>query len=73
MNTRDYITYSDHPVAMKLKGVTPARRAKLSYTGEDTGDRIMFYNDSCIPTASKAHMNSYLEKLALLMALKIDE
>ncbi|MBL0115814.1 MAG: hypothetical protein IPP45_10605 [Sphingomonadales bacterium] len=56
---------------MRLKGLRRPTLAKLDWRGDGTKDRIYFYNDGCVPTHSAKHMASYLEKLRILMALKI--
>lgn len=69
--TREFITYADHPVLVKLKGLTPIKAAKLSWKGEKQTDEIFLYNDGCVPTHSKANMRAYLEKLELLAKLSV--
>ena len=56
---------------MKFKALRQPTLAKLDHRGEGTGDRIYFYNDGCIPTDSAKHMDAYLSKLRVLMALKV--
>lgn len=70
--TRSYVRYDDFPVLVKLKGLTPARAAKISYEGSTDTDRMYLYYDDCVPTASAAHMTAYLKRLAVLAALQID-
>lgn len=71
-NTGDYIQYEDYPVSVKLKGLGPKILQKISYNGNTEGDRIYLYNDGCVPTHSKANMNAYLEKLAILAKLSLE-
>lgn len=54
--TRDHIRYEDLPILAKIHGITPQVAAKLSWSGSEDLDRIMLYNDGCIPTASVEHM-----------------
>jgi hypothetical protein len=68
--TRDHIRYEDLPILATIQGITPQMAAKLSWSGSDDLDRIMLYNDGCIPTASAEHMKRYLEKIEILAALK---
>ena len=70
--TREHITYADYPVLVKLKGLTPAKAAKLSWKGEKQVDEIFLYNDGCVPTHSKEKMRAYLEKLELLAKLSVE-
>lgn len=71
--TRQFIDYSQHPVTVRLKGLTPLKASKLSHDGSDSVDDIFLYNDASVPTQGQAEMASYLEKLALLAKLRIDE
>ena len=71
MVTSDYITYSDHPVSIRLKGLGPATRAKLDIDGEGgAGDTIYFYDDASQPTLSAANMQAYLKRLEILLRLE---
>ena len=70
-NTSDFISYEQYPVSAKLKGIGPAVAKKLSYSNETSGDRIYLYNDGCVPTHSKANMDSYLKKLEILAKLSL--
>ncbi|TWG87913.1 hypothetical protein L602_001500000460 [Cupriavidus gilardii J11] len=70
--TRSHVTYEDFPVLVKLKGLTPARAAKISYEGKTDTNCIYLYHDGCIPTASAANMTAYLKRLAVLAALQIE-
>ena len=69
--TRSYVKYQDYPVLVKLKGLTAARAAKLSWKGEKNRDEIYLYNDGSVPTRSKANMIAYLAKLELLAKLSV--
>lgn len=70
-NTSDYVRYEEYPVSSKLSGIGPGVCRKLSYSGEVAGDRVYLYNDGCVPTNSKANMDAYLKKLALLAKLSL--
>lgn len=69
--TRDHVIYEDHPVLVKLKGLTKAKAAKISYAGKNNSDEIFLYNDGCIPTHSKANMRAYLARIELLAGLVV--
>lgn len=60
--------YPDHATPLKISKVLAK---KLQYNGEPKADRIYLYNDGCVPTHSKKHMDAYLEKLRLLAKLQI--
>ena len=65
------IKYEDHPVLVKVKGLTPLKARKLSWNGNGTVNEIYLYNDGSVPTQSTKNMSVYLEKLAILAKLKI--
>jgi hypothetical protein len=58
---------------VKLKGLTPAKAAKISYKGSKDIDTVVLYNDGCIPTSSAKDMKAYLERLAHLAKLRIGD
>lgn len=64
-----FVNYEDY--AVEIKGLGPSTIAKLSYNNDPSPDRIYLYNDGCTPTASKADMAEYLNKLAILAKLDI--
>lgn len=68
--TRDHIRYEDLPIRAKIQGITPQVAAKLSWSGSEDLDRIMLYNDGCVPTAKSEHMKRYLERIEILSSLK---
>lgn len=67
---REWVDYGTHPSAAKLR-VTAATARKLSYEGSPATDVIYLYNDGCVPTRSAANMRAYLERLAVLMKLRV--
>lgn len=68
--TSDWIKYEDDPSVIALK-ITPAIAKKLSWAQSEATDRIYLYADGCIPTDGAVHMKSYLQRLAVLMAVKL--
>jgi hypothetical protein len=70
--TKQHVAYEDHPVLVKIKGLTAARAAKISYKGDSSLECIYLYNDGRIPTESTANMNAYLARLAVLAKLELD-
>lgn len=71
IQTSDFVNYETHPTAAKLK-ITKATAKKLSWSAAEDVETIMLYNDGCVPTRSKANMDAYLAKLAVLAKTKID-
>ena len=68
--TREWVKYEKHPVLVKLK-ITKALAKKVSNEGEDGVENIFLYNDATNPLRSKANMDAYLAKLALLAKLRV--
>lgn len=69
--TKDHVQYEEHPVLVRLKGLTKAKAAKLSDKGETSLDKIFLYNDKTNPVLSKANMHLYLAKLEILANLTV--
>ncbi|PID44074.1 MAG: hypothetical protein CSB48_02840 [Proteobacteria bacterium] len=67
--TRDLIEYEKFPVLSSLP-ITKTLATKLSYKGDDNLDDIYLYNDGTNPLNSKADMDTYLKRIALLAPLK---
>lgn len=67
---RDWITYETHPTACALQ-ISPRQAAQIDRDGRGSLDCIYLYDDGCIPTDSAAHMQAYLDRLAVLMTLKV--
>ncbi len=67
--TKEWITYAEHPVLVKLRGITPTLAAKLSWEHSKDTSRVYLYNDASSPVLSKANMRAYLDKLELLAKL----
>ncbi|MDN7754742.1 hypothetical protein [Burkholderia gladioli] len=52
--TRAYVTYADHPTLVKIKGLTAARAAKISYMGDaDVGTITYTTMVACRRTARR--------------------
>ncbi|MBC8641619.1 hypothetical protein IAG25_32870 [Caballeronia sp. EK] len=66
------MTYDDHPILVKIKGLTAVRAAKISFKGDTNVELIYLYDDGCVPTDNAANMNAYLARLAVLAKLEID-
>ena len=69
----ELVTYEDYPIGVHLKGLTPTVAAKIDARGRDNLDRIYLYNDGCTPDSSPKDMEAYLQRLAIVMNLKISD
>jgi hypothetical protein len=69
--TTTWVKYEEHPVFVKIKGLTKASAAKLSDKGETNLEELFLYNDATNPVSSKANMQLYLAKLEILARLSV--
>lgn len=65
----EWVKYETDPSVAPLE-ISVATAKKLSWDGSGDLDRIYLYSDSCIPTDGAVHMESYLKRLAVLMAIQ---
>jgi hypothetical protein len=70
--THDRVDYNAYPIAVKFKRLTRATATKLSARGNDDLEKIWLYDDASVPTTSARNMQQYLERLKVLMSLKLD-
>jgi hypothetical protein len=68
--TEDYVTFEDVDPKMRIAKITPNQGRLLSCSGEVDGT-IYLYNEGCVPTDSEKNMEGYLQRLAVLMKLRI--
>lgn len=68
-----FVDYGQYPIGVHLAGLTPAKAAEISYAADTSTANIFLYNDGCTPTSSADNMQAYLQRLAVLAALKIDQ
>ena len=71
--TSEHLIYESYPIEAKFLRMTKKTAIKLSARGYDDLAGIFLYDDSCPPTSSVAAMKQYLEKLALLAKLQIED
>ncbi|MCH2341477.1 hypothetical protein ACGFZ7_16360 [Pseudomonas sp. NPDC047963] len=69
--TGEWVNYEEHPVSVKLQGITQKLAAELDARGRENMERIHLYNDGCVPTDNAESMQAYLSRLSKLMALRI--
>ncbi|MEZ5492856.1 MAG: hypothetical protein R3F50_21475 [Gammaproteobacteria bacterium] len=72
-NTNEHISYEDYPVTTNFKKLGPMTAKRLSYDQSESLDKVYLYNDGCLPTSSKESMEAYLEKIAVLAKLEVDD
>jgi len=72
MTSSEWVKYEDLPVRFKFKRGLSARQIEaLSYKGDPAAERIYFYNDGCVPTASDANWTAYSNRLKRIAAYLI--
>lgn len=66
------VRYDDHPVRIRLKGLTPDFVARLSCSGSPDAERIFLYDAACAPGDGAEHASAYAARLHLLSELAIE-
>lgn len=69
--TGKWINYEEYPVLVRFEGLTKKEAAKISFSGDADIDKIVLYNDGCIPTSGEKAMASYLARLEILAGLRL--
>lgn len=71
--TDGFVEYETHPSARRLVGLTEARIAKISCTGQPESDgRIYLYNDTQMPTGDAAAWSAYQARLHVLAQMTVE-
>jgi hypothetical protein len=71
-HTDDFIfEYGEYPILVSLPGMTKKLAQRLDHKGRDDVNNIYLYADLNVPTATKEHMQAYLDRLALLMKMQV--
>ena len=65
-----WVEYQNY--AVKFKGLTAKKAAKLSWEGSEDLARIFLYNDGCVPTENAEKMKAYQARLAILGKLQFE-
>ena len=70
--TTSHVDYLKLPILVKLKGLTKAKAAKLSWNTDTDLAKIYLYDDNTThPVRNKENMSLYLAKLEMLATLKL--
>jgi len=65
------VAYENFPVSARLEGLTHEIAAQLDHEGRYGLEKIFLYGDDCIPTDCAQYMANYLNRLGLLMELRV--
>jgi len=69
--TTELVKYSDYPVCVEIKRMTPTLAASLSCHGKQDTDKIHLYDDVSDPRHSRANLSAYLDRLSSLATLEV--
>jgi hypothetical protein len=69
--TEDCLDYGEYPIGIRFKGLKEDTIRKISIDGEPRDDAIYLYDDGSVPIRNRKNMRDYLERLSVLMSLKV--
>jgi len=72
LNTAAFVRCDEHPVSVRIGGLTPETLQKLSVDGKVAGGRVYLYLDNGLPTSVPFAARDYLERLTILMQQTIE-
>ena len=70
--TSEYLDYAAFPVGFRLRNVPRKTLEALACEGGFSDDTVYLYDDGCTPEPDTPHLDSYLQKLSLLLRLKVE-
>ncbi len=70
-STNKFISYDEFPVTAKIEGITSKLAKRLSWNDSDDVDTVYLYNDETNPVNSADNMKTYIEKLTVLVSLRV--
>ena len=70
-STDAFLDYGRYPIGIRFKGLKPKTIRKISVDGDPSDGAIYLYGDGTKPTQNKENMKEYLERLSVLMSLKV--
>ena len=71
--TRENVNYDDLTHLHQRIKITPAKAKLISHAASEDATDIMLYDDGCYPTKDAASAAAYFKRLAVLMAIKIED
>jgi hypothetical protein len=71
-STQEYLDYGRYPIGIRFKGLKERTIRKISVDGDPSDGAIYLYGDGSKPTQNKENMEDYLERLSVLMSLKVE-
>jgi len=70
--TQECLDYGDYPIGIRFKGLKEETIRKISIDGDSREGAIYLYDDGSVPIRSGKNMRDYLERLSVLMSLKVE-
>lgn len=71
--TRKKVAYLKYPIILRIKGLTQEKIQRLSCYADPNPIWIQLYDDASAPTRNAENMRAYLDRLAILAKLKVEE
>ena len=71
-STDEFLDYGGYPIWIRFNGLKPKTIRKISVDGDPSDRAIYLYGDGSKPTQNKENMEDYLERLSVLMSLKVE-
>jgi hypothetical protein len=69
--TEERLDYGKYPIQVRFKGLKEKTIRRISVDGDPDDGAIYLYGDGSKPTQSAKNMRDYLERLSVLMSLKV--
>ena len=69
--TQECLDYGRYPIGIRFKGLKEETIRKISIDGDPTDGSIYLYDDGTVPISNRKNMRDYLERLSVLMSVKV--
>jgi hypothetical protein len=69
--TQDCLDYGKYPIGIRFKGLKEETIRKISSDSNPREGTIYLYDDGTVPIRNRKNMRDYLERLSVLMSLKV--
>ena len=69
--TQECLDYWRYPIGIRFKGLKEETIRKISIDGDPREGAIYLYDDGTVPIRNRKNMRDYLERLSVLMSLKV--
>jgi len=69
--THECLDYGRYPIGIRFKRLKEETIRKISIDGDPREGAIYLYDDGTVPIRNRKNMRDYLERLSVLMSLKV--